>query len=93
MYLYDEIDQRMVDERVAQFRDQTRRFLDGKLAEVATLLLAGVDFPAEEDAVREAVEQKKWSLADEQISVVARVIEKEADFVSAIAAELDRRGP
>ena len=33
MYLYDDIDQRIVDERVAQFRDQTRRFLEGKLAE------------------------------------------------------------
>ena len=33
MYLYDEIDQRLVDERVAQFRGQTRRFLDGKLSE------------------------------------------------------------
>jgi sulfite reductase (NADPH) hemoprotein beta-component len=33
MYLYDEIDQRLVDERVEQFRDQTRRFLAGKLSE------------------------------------------------------------
>src|SRR5258706_14702980 len=33
MYRYDDIDQRLVDERVAQFRDQTRRFLDGKLSE------------------------------------------------------------
>jgi sulfite reductase (NADPH) hemoprotein beta-component len=33
MYLYDGIDQRLVDERVAQFRDQTRRFLAGKLSE------------------------------------------------------------
>jgi sulfite reductase (NADPH) hemoprotein beta-component len=33
MYRYDEIDQRMVDERVAQFRDQTRRFLAGRLSE------------------------------------------------------------
>jgi sulfite reductase (NADPH) hemoprotein beta-component len=33
MYLYDQVDQRLVDERVAQFRDQTRRFLDGKLTE------------------------------------------------------------
>src|SRR5690349_18221872 len=33
MYRYDEIDQRMVDERVAQFRDQTRRFLAGRLCE------------------------------------------------------------
>src|SRR5689334_14612574 len=35
MYLYDQVDQRLVDERVAQFRDQTRRFLDGKLTEEA----------------------------------------------------------
>ena len=33
MYIYDDIDQRLVDERVAQFRDQTRRFLEGSLSE------------------------------------------------------------
>jgi sulfite reductase (NADPH) hemoprotein beta-component len=33
VYRYDEIDQRLVDERVAQFRDQTRRFLAGQLSE------------------------------------------------------------
>src|ERR687885_204168 len=33
MYLYDAIDQRLVDERVRQFRDQTRRFLAGQLSE------------------------------------------------------------
>ena len=33
MYIYDEIDQRLVDERVAQFRDQTRRFLSSELTE------------------------------------------------------------
>src|SRR6266496_3530791 len=33
MYLYDEIDQKLVDERVVQFRDQTRRFLAGRLSE------------------------------------------------------------
>src|SRR6266700_2908706 len=33
MYIYDEIDQKLVDERVVQFRDQTRRFLAGKLSE------------------------------------------------------------
>ena len=33
MYIYDEIDQRVVDQRVAQFRDQTERFLAGKLGE------------------------------------------------------------
>ncbi len=33
MYRYDELDQRLVGERVAQFRDQTRRFLAGQLSE------------------------------------------------------------
>jgi len=33
VYIYDEIDQRLVDERVAQFRDQTQRFLAGTLSE------------------------------------------------------------
>ena len=35
MYRYDEIDQRLVDERVRQFRDQTRRFLAGELSDEA----------------------------------------------------------
>jgi sulfite reductase (NADPH) hemoprotein beta-component len=33
MYRYDEIDQRLVDDRVRQFRDQTRRFLAGELSD------------------------------------------------------------
>ena len=33
MYIYDEYDQRLVDERVAQFRDQTKRYLAGQLNE------------------------------------------------------------
>ena len=33
MYRYDGVDQQLVDERVAQFRDQTRRFLAGTLSE------------------------------------------------------------
>lgn len=31
MYQYTEVDQKLVDERVAQYRDQTRRFLAGEL--------------------------------------------------------------
>ncbi len=31
MYIYDKYDQQIVDERVAQFRDQTARFLEGKI--------------------------------------------------------------
>ena len=33
MYKYDEIDQQLVNERVAQYRDQTRRFLAGELTD------------------------------------------------------------
>jgi len=33
MYRYDIVDQTLVDERVAQFRDQTRRYLAGELSE------------------------------------------------------------
>ena len=33
MYIYNAIDQKLVDERVAQFRDQTRRFIAGELSE------------------------------------------------------------
>ncbi len=33
MYRYDQYDQQIVDQRVAQFRDQTRRFLAGELTE------------------------------------------------------------
>lgn len=33
MYVYDQYDQKIIDERVAQYRDQTARFLAGKLTE------------------------------------------------------------
>ena len=33
MYVYDEYDQRIIEERVAQFRDQTSRYLAGALSE------------------------------------------------------------
>jgi len=33
MYVYDDFDQALVDQRVEQFRDQTRRFLAGELSE------------------------------------------------------------
>jgi sulfite reductase (NADPH) hemoprotein beta-component len=33
MYIYDEIDQAIVDQRVAQYRDQVRRYLAGELSE------------------------------------------------------------
>ena len=33
MYKYDAIDQQIVNERVAQYRDQTNRYLAGELSE------------------------------------------------------------
>ncbi len=33
MYVYDEIDQQLVEQRVVQFADQTRRYLEGELTE------------------------------------------------------------
>ena len=33
MYVYDPVDQQLVEQRVAQFTDQTQRFLDGQLTE------------------------------------------------------------
>ena len=39
MYRYDEYDHVMLAERVAQFQDQTRRYLDGKLSEAEFLPL------------------------------------------------------
>ena len=42
--------------RDARLEDHTNR-----IADVAALLMAGVDFPAEEDAVRDAVEKRGWA--------------------------------
>ena len=39
MYVYDQYDQTMLDERVNQFRDQTRRYLSGELSEAEFLPL------------------------------------------------------
>ncbi len=33
MYRYDELDQAFLEQRVAEFRDQTRRYLAGELTE------------------------------------------------------------
>jgi sulfite reductase (NADPH) hemoprotein beta-component len=39
MYQYDQLDQQMVDERVAHFREQTARYLAGELSEAAFMPL------------------------------------------------------
>src|SRR5690606_36535783 len=39
MYVYQPYDQQLLNERVAEFRDQTRRFLEGKLSDAEFLVL------------------------------------------------------
>jgi sulfite reductase (NADPH) hemoprotein beta-component len=39
MYVYEKIDQRILDERVSQYRDQTRRYLNGELSDAEFLPL------------------------------------------------------
>ena len=41
-------------------------------------------------AVREAIEQKQWSLADEQIGVVSKTLEGEAALIDSAASDLAR---
>jgi len=43
MYVYDEYDQTIVDQRVTQFRGQTERFLAGKLSEASFQLHRRMD--------------------------------------------------
>jgi N-acetylglucosamine kinase-like BadF-type ATPase len=53
---------RVLDELLAEAVREARIGDHGsKIAQVASLLLAGVDFPAEEQAVREAVEGRGWA--------------------------------
>ena len=40
-------------------------------------------------AVREAIEQKQWKLADDQIAVVAAVLNKEVAAIDAASAALE----
>ena len=39
MYIYNDIDQRLIDERVEQYRDQTRRYLAGEISDAQFLPL------------------------------------------------------
>jgi N-acetylated-alpha-linked acidic dipeptidase len=41
--------------------------------------------------VREAIEQKKWKEADEQIAIVSKILEGEAALIDSAAAELEKR--
>jgi hypothetical protein len=41
-------------------------------------------------AVREAIEQKQWSVAEQSISTVAKVLENEAAVIEKAATGLER---
>ncbi len=55
-----------VDGSLAVIGEMLESVRDGQPVDVAELLLAGVDFPAEEAAVRAGIEQRGWAL---QVSV------------------------
>ena len=77
MYIYDDYDQRIVDERVAQFRDQTKRFLDGTLSEDeyrALRLMNGVYIQVHAPMLRVAVPY--GLLSSKQMRMLAHVARK-----------------
>jgi N-acetylglucosamine kinase-like BadF-type ATPase len=51
----------VLDGLLAEAVEQARIARNGAVAEVAKLLMAGVDFPAEEDELRAAVEGRGWA--------------------------------
>ncbi len=77
MYIYDEYDQRLVEERVAQFRDQTQRFLAGKLAEEeyrVLRLMNGLYIQIHAPMLRVAIPY--GLLSSKQIRMLAAIAEK-----------------
>lgn len=74
MYIYNEVDQRLVDERVAQFRDQTQRFLAGELSEdefLALRLMNGLYIQRQAPMLRVAIPY--GLMTAEQLRVLAQV--------------------
>src|SRR5690554_388024 len=58
MYSYNQVDQQLVDERVEQFRDQTRRYLAGELPEeefLALRLMNGIYIQRQAPMLRVAI--------------------------------------
>jgi len=77
MYQYDEIDQQLVDERVAQFRDQVRRRLAGELTEEEfrpLRLMNGLYLQLHAYMLRIAIPY--GTLSSDQMRVLARIAVK-----------------
>jgi len=63
----------------------------GRTQVAATLVKAGERvFVCAGPGVREAIEQKHWQQADEQIVRAGKVLENEAAVIEGIAADLER---
>jgi len=74
MYIYNDVDQRLVDERVAQYRDQTRRFLAGEISDdefLALRLMNGLYIQRQAPMLRVAIPYGLMSA--EQLRVLAEV--------------------
>lgn len=77
MYQYNQVDQQLVNERVAQFRDQTRRFLAGELPEdefLALRLMNGLYVQRHAPMLRVAVPYGMMS--SQQMRALAHVARK-----------------
>ena len=89
MYVYDELDRTLVAERVAEFRDQTRRFLAGELSEdefKAVRLRNGLYIQRHAPMLRIAVPYgllRSDQLGDDQPEPVERQYRAEAAWLAA----------
>ncbi len=74
MFIYDQFDQQLIDERVVQFRDQTQRYLAGKLSEdefLALRLMNGVYVQTHAPMMRIAIPYGLFS--SEQMRMLAHI--------------------
>lgn len=80
MYQYNQIDQTLVDERVEQFRDQTRRYLAGELPEdeyLALRLMNGLYIQRHAPMLRVAIPYGLFSAVQlRKLAEISRVYDK-----------------
>ena len=77
MYIYDQYDQRLVDERVSQFRDQTQRYLTGELGAdefMALRLMNGLYIQTHAPMLRIAIPYGLFS--SDQMRMLAHIARK-----------------
>lgn len=74
MFIYDQFDQQIIDERVAQFRDQTQRYLAGKLSDdeyLSLRLMNGIYVQTHAPMMRIAIPYGLFS--SEQMRMLAHI--------------------